>query len=315
MDLAKKLIDAACEAGVDAVKFQAFKTEALILANVRKAGYQIKNSGKPESQFEMLRQLELTKAQSMELQDHCRKKKILFLTTPFDEQSLDELDDLKLPAYKVASTDITNLLFLRKVARKNKPVILSTGMATLQDVDVALKTIYPLNKNVVLLQCSANYPVADREVNLNVIRAYKECFGILTGYSDHTVGVGAAPYAVALGAKVIEKHFTLDKTMTGPDHKASLEPQELRRLVEEIRNVERYLGTDRKDLTASERLNRRSLQKCLVAVGSIKKGQLFTENNIVAKRTGGTGISAINYKKLIGKRAAKDYETDDIIKV
>jgi N,N'-diacetyllegionaminate synthase len=315
MELARKLVDAAVAAGADAVKFQAFRTEALILASVRKASYQIKNSKTEESQFAMLKKLELTRAQNKELKDYCRKKRIIFLTTPFDEQSLDELDELDLPAYKIASTDITNLLFLRKVARKNKPVILSTGMATIEDVEAALRAIYPLNKNVVLLQCSANYPVADHEVNLRVMRVYRERFNILAGYSDHTVGLGASPYAVAAGAKVIEKHFTLDKGSDGPDHKASLDPRELKELVEEIRKVESYLGSETKALTASEKANRKSLQKCLVAARTIKKGELFSVGNIIGKRTGGVGISAIDYQKLIGKKALKDYETDHIIKI
>ena len=313
MDLAKKLVDAAVSAGADAVKFQAFRTEALILSNVPKAGYQIKNSGARQSQSAMLKALELSKAQNKILCDYCRIKKIVFLTTPFDETSLDEIDELKLPAYKVASTDITNLLFLQKVARKRKPLILSTGMATIDDVDQALKAIGPINRDVVLLQCSANYPVADDEVNLRVLQTYRERYGVIVGYSDHTRGLGASPYAVAMGAKVIEKHLTLDKGLSGPDHKASLDPDEFRSLVEEIRRVERFMGSKEKRLTASEVENRRSLQKCLVAAHPISKGSYFTHDNIIGKRTGGIGISAAEYQKLLKKKADRDYEKDEII--
>lgn len=313
MDMAKRLVDAACRAGADAVKFQAFRTEALILSNVPKANYQVKNSSGNESQFAMLKKLELSVSQNKELKEYCRKKKILFLTTPFDEKSLDELGILDLPAYKIASTDITNLLFLRKVARKGRPIILSTGMATLNDVKKALSVIRPLNKSVVLLQCSANYPVADDEVNLRVLDTYRKHFGILVGYSDHTSGLGASPYAVAAGARVIEKHLTLDKNLPGPDHKASLDPLEFKDLVVEIRKVERFLGSADKGLTSSEVANRKALQKCLVAAVPICRGDIFTLTNMIGKRTGGAGISVSDYEKLIGKKVKRDYAKDDII--
>lgn len=313
MDMAKRLVDAACRAGADAVKFQAFRTEALILSNVSKAGYQVKNSGAGESQSEMLKKLELSADQNRTLKEYCRKKGILFLTTPFDEISLDELDALDLDAYKVASTDITNLLFLRKVARKGKPVILSTGMATMADVKKALAAVRPLNKRIVLLQCSANYPVADDEVNLRVLEAYRKQFGILVGYSDHTRGLGASPYAVAAGARVIEKHLTLDKNLPGPDHKASLDPSEFKELVREIRRVEQFLGSAQKDLTSSETANRKSLQKCLVAAVAVAAGEPLTVRNMIGKRTGGVGVSVSDYTQLIGRKASRNYAKDDII--
>jgi N,N'-diacetyllegionaminate synthase len=313
MNLAKKLIDIAAEAKADAVKFQAFKAENLILKDVKKAPYQEVTTAAAETQFEMLKKLELTKAQNKELLDYCRKKNIIFLATPFDEGSLEELNELDLPAYKVASTDLTNLLFLKKIAAKGKPVILSTGMSYQSEVDAALEEIHPYNKNVILLQCTSNYPIEDFEVNLNVITTFKKKYKILVGFSDHSVGVGAAPYAVPLGARVIEKHFTTDKELPGPDHRASLSPGELKKFVMEIRKVECYLGSKTKEPVTSEINTRASLQKCLVAVRKIEKGNIITEKDIIGKRTGGTGISPINYRMVLGKKASRNYSVNDII--
>ncbi len=313
MIIARRLIDGAVRAGADAVKFQAFKTEQLILKNVDKPPYQLNTTDSRESQFDMLKKLELTKEQNIELNRYCQNKGIIFLTTPFDKYSLEELDELDLPAYKVASTDITNLLFLKKIARKGKPIILSTGMAYLAEVKTALEEIYPFNKDVILLQCTADYPVKDEELNLKVLNTYKEKFNILVGYSDHSAGIGGAPYAVAMGAKVVEKHFTLNKNSKGPDHKASLDLEELEHFVSEIRKVERYLGSQLKAPTVSESGTRRLLQKCLVAAKQIAKEEAFSENNITAKRTGGKGISPFYYKDIVGRKADKNYTTDEII--
>ena len=315
MGLAKKLIDLASDSGADAVKFQTFKAEHLILRSVKKASYQLKTTDPCESQFEMLRRLEVTKEQNMMLKKYCRKKGIIFLTTPFDEFSLDSLDSLDLPAYKIASTDLTNLPFLKKAAKKGKPIILSTGMSYLKEVKLALQEIYPFNKNVILLQCTANYPIRNTEANLNIISTFKDTFDILVGYSDHTVGIGALPYAVALGAKVVEKHFTLSKRLPGPDHKASLNPGELKEAVREIRRVEQFLGSYVKIPVASELHTRLALQKCLVASRFIGKGELLSEKNIVAKRTGGAGISPVFYRRIIGRRARRDFEADDCIAI
>lgn len=313
MDLAKRLIDVAVEAGANAVKFQAFKTENLILSNVQKAQYQQKTTGSDESQFEMLKKLEITKEQNIELINYCKHNNIIFLTTPFDEESLNELDSLDLPAYKVASTDTTNLLFLKKIAKKGKPIFLSTGMCFISEVELALKHINEYNKDVILLQCTANYPIKDTDANLNVVKTYQEKFDMLVGYSDHSVGIGASPYAVPMGAVVIEKHFTLDKNLSGPDHEASLSPEELKDFVAEIRKVEKYLGSYIKEPTLDEEKTRLSLQKSLVALHSIKKGELFTEQNLVAKRTGGKGISPIQIEQILGKKASKAYIKDEII--
>lgn len=315
MDLAKQMIDAAIMAGVDAVKFQTFKTEHLILKNIDKAPYQKITTDSSETQYDMLKRLEVTIEQTKELMDYCKEKGIIFLSTPFEKLSLDELDELDVPAFKIAATDLTNIQFLRQVAEKGKPIILSAGMCYLEEVRRALEAIYPINKDVILLQCTANYPIKDEETNLNVIRTFANEFDILVGYSDHSEGVGASPYAVALGAKVIEKHFTLDKNMEGPDHKASVNPSELRQLVLDIRRVESYLGDGVKMPSCSEQITRKSLQKCLVAKEFIERGDILTNENIVAKRTNGVGISAEYFDNVIGTAAAFDFEKDDIIKL
>lgn len=313
--VAKKLIDLASEAGADAVKFQAFKTESLILESVKKASYQQRTTNANESQFDMLKKLEVTKEQNLELKKYAKEKSIIFLTTPFDEVSLDEIDELDLPAYKIASTDTTNLPFLKKVAKKGKPIFLSTGMCYLSEIQMALETIYEFNKDVVLLQCTANYPIKDSEANLNIINTFKNTFDVLVGYSDHTVGTGAAAFAIPMGAKVVEKHFTLDKSLEGPDHTASLSFEELKEFVLLVRKVDSFMGSNIKKPNLSELNTRGSLQKSLVASSSIKKGDLFTEENIIAKRTGGVGISPIYYKDIISREANKNYLKDDIIKI
>lgn len=313
MNLAKQMIDAAAESGVDAIKFQTFKTDKLILKNIEKAPYQKLTTNSVETQYEMLKRLEVTREQTNVLMEYCKKKEILFLSTPFEKTSLDELDELGVSAFKVAATDLTNIQFLKQVAKKGKPIILSAGMCYLEEVRKALEALYPINKDVILLQCTANYPIHDTEANINVIRTFKKTFDILVGYSDHSQGVGASPYAVAAGAKVIEKHFTLDKDMEGPDHKASVTPDELKQLVADIRRVENYLGDGVKMPTCSEQMTRKSLQKCLVAQKEIKQGEMFDEENIVAKRTNGVGISALYYENVIGRIANHSYAPDEII--
>lgn len=315
IDIAKKLIDGAVEAGVDAVKFQAFKTEKLILKNIEKAPYQKKTSLATETQFDMLKRLELSKLQMKELKKYCEEKHIIFLSTPFEKNSLDELNELGVEAFKIAATDLTNIQLLRQIAEKQKPMILSAGMCYMEEVEKALKAIGEINNQLILLQCTANYPIKDEEANIGIVEMFREKFGILTGYSDHTSGIGASPYAVALGAKVIEKHFTLDKSMEGPDHKASVTPEELKQLVTEIRKVEKYIGNGIKMPTFSEQGTRKSLQKCLVACRNISCGDTYTDENVVAKRTNGEGISALYIDEVIGKRADRDYKEDEIIRV
>lgn len=315
IEIAKQLIDVAVAAGVNAVKFQYFKTKNLILSNVSKAIYQQKTTGKQETQFEMLQKLEITQKQNIILADYCKANNIMFLTTPFDEESLEELDFFDLPAYKVASTDTSNLLFLRKIAAKNKPVLLSTGMTYFSEIERALEEILPINQEVILFQCTSNYPVKNTEVNLRVLNTFAKRFNIITAFSDHTEGIGASPYAVAAGAKIVEKHFTLDKLAKGPDHKTSLNPEELIEFVKEIRKVDDFMGNSSKIPTLSEIGTRNSLQKCLVAVKAIKKGGEFTEQNIIAKRTGGHGIPAIYSLDVLGEVATKNFEKDEIIKL
>jgi N,N'-diacetyllegionaminate synthase len=313
MLVAKKLIDLASDVQADAVKFQSFKAEHVILENIEKAPYQKKTTDPAESQFDMLQKLEVSKEQNLGLKQYCEEKNIIFLTTPFDEYSLEELDELDLPAYKVSSTDTTNLLFLEKIAKKQKPIFLSTGMTYLSEVEMALETIYQYNKDVVLLQCTANYPIRDDEANLAVINTYKEYFDVLVGYSDHTGGVGAATFAIPMGAKVVEKHFTLGKTQPGPDHSASLSPNELKEFVKLVKQVDIYMGSSIKIPNLSEMRTRSSLQKCLVAACNINKGDIITKDNIIAKRTGGEGISPIYYKDIIGKNARRPYHKNEII--
>ena len=313
--VAKQLIDLAVDAKADAVKFQTFKAENLILSNIQKAPYQKNTTDACETQFDMLKKLEVSKEQNLELKQYCSVKGIIFLTTPFDEESLDELDELDLPAYKVASTDATNLPFLKKIAKKGKPIFLSTGMSYLSEVKLALETIYEHNKDVVLLQCTANYPIQDNEANLAVINTYRDNFDILLGYSDHSVGVGAAPFAIPMGAKVVEKHFTINKYDEGPDHAASLSPDELINFVKTVRRVDEYMGSTIKEPSPSEMGTRKSLQKCMVANKEIKKGELFSNDNLVAKRTGGIGISPIDFKNITGVKSHKTYKKNEVISI
>lgn len=315
IDTAFKLVDAACEAGVDAVKFQTFKTENLILKGIKKAPYQTETTDKEQSQYEMLKKLEFTYDDYNILNEYCEKKGIIFLSTPFEQGSLRLLDKIDIPAIKIAATDLTNIQYLKQAAKAGKPIILSAGMCYLEEIRIALEAIYPINKDVILLQCTANYPIEDREVNLNVIDTLKGEFDIMVGYSDHSKGIGASPYAVVKGARVIEKHFTLDKNAEGPDHKASILPEELEKLVKEVRKAEIYMGSGIKAPTYSEQFTRRSLQKNFVAATDIKCGEIFSDCNIVAKRTNGEGISALYYDVLVGREANKDYLKDEIIEV
>lgn len=315
MSVAKKLVDVAVEAGADAVKFQTFKTENLILANVEKAPYQSQTTDSQESQFNMLKKLEVSYAQNIEIKAYCEQKGIIFLTTPFDEDSVDDVVKVGVEAIKVASTDLTNIPLLRKVAKTGLPVFLSTGMSYLSEVQVAVNVIAETNPNLVLLQCTANYPIADNEANLAVLNTYKALFDCLLGYSDHSVGLGAAPFAIPLGARVVEKHFTLDKQGTGPDHLASLSPNELKDFVEQIRKVEAYMGDGIKQPTLSETATRASLQKSLVAIKNIQAGEELSLENIVAKRTGGKGLSPIYVDQILGTKAVKDFAKNDLIEM
>lgn len=315
LDLAKQLVDVACDAQADAVKFQTFKADHLILKEVKKAPYQRHTTASDESQYDMLRQLEFSIDDLRKIQTYARKRNMLVLTTPFEEYSLERLDDLHLPAYKIASTDLTNVRFLKKVAAKHKPIFLSTGMSYMEEVEIALDTLASINKDVMVLQCTANYPIKDDEANLNIIKTFASRFDMIVGYSDHTTGTDTGACAVAAGARVIEKHFTLDRSMKGPDHKASLDPQRLREYVQNIRRAEVYLGSCIKMPTLSELQTRISLQKYLVTAGAMKKGVKIEYRDVVAKRTGGYGISALYVNDVIGTKAVKNYKKDEIIEV
>ncbi|BCJ87881.1 N-acetylneuraminate synthase [Effusibacillus dendaii] len=337
LEIAKQLIDVACEAGADAIKFQTFKAEKLVGQNAPKAEYQTKTTDVFESQFEMIKKLELDETAHRVLIDYCLEKGIQFLSTPFDLESVDLLaNSFNLPRLKISSGEITNAPLLLKAARSGKPIILSTGMSTLGDVEQALAVLAfgytngsaipsinafnqaycstegqrALQENVVLLHCTTEYPTPFEDVNLSVMDTLSAAFGLPVGFSDHTPGIAVPAAAVARGAVVIEKHFTLDKTLPGPDHKASLEPDELYNMIQAIRQVEAAIGNPVKSPAPSELKNLSVARKSLVAARVIQKGEIFTEENLTVKRPGG-GISPMLYWEWLGKKAEKNYEPDE----
>ena len=314
LDLAKKLCDAAKEAGVDAVKFQTWKTENICTREVELATYQEENIlDKKSSQFQMLKNLELSYDQFSELQAYCKNIGIEFLSTPDEEESLNFLMSLNLPFIKIGSGEITNIPYLRKIASFGKPVILSTGMSSLTQVALAYDTLLSFGApEVQLLHCTTNYPCPKNEVNLNAMLTLKEAFKCKVGYSDHTLGIEVPIAAVALGAQIIEKHFTLDNTMDGPDHKASLEPHELKAMVNAIRNVEMALGDGIKKPNKSEQEIAKVVLKTIVASRNIKKGERLSENNLIVKRVG-KGLSPVYWDILLGTKAVKNYKEDEPI--
>lgn len=315
LELARRLIDAAAEAGADLVKFQTFKAESLVTATARKADYQTRNSGGGETQHEMLRRLELSPEAHHELIAHCAARGIGFFSTGFDLESVDFLVSLGLDKFKIPSGEITNLPYLRHVGRHGKEVILSTGMATLGDIEAAIEALEQAGtprSMLTVLHCTTEYPTPMNEVNLRAMQSIGQAFGVAVGYSDHTPGIEVAIAATALGASVIEKHFTLDRNLPGPDHKASLEPQELKAMVTAIRNIETALGDGIKRLTPSEATNRPVARKSLVAARPIRAGEAFSEENLAAKRPG-TGISPMQWDSIIGRIARRDYQSDEMI--
>ena len=309
--LAYKMIDVAKAAGADAIKFQTFVSENLVSTHAKKAEYQKENTGNQESQLEMLKKLELSYEDFRKLNEYCLKSGITFLSTAFDLESIGFLNTLNLPIWKVPSGEITNLPYLEKIAATKKEIIMSTGMSTLEEISDALGALKGAKK-ITILHCNTEYPTTMKDVNLRAMKTLKKEFGLDVGYSDHTEGIEVAIAAVALGANVIEKHFTLDKEMIGPDHKASLEPDELRRMVQSIRNVERALGSEKKGLTSSEEKNISIVRKSIVAKKRINKDEPFTEDNITIKRPG-NGISPMKWYQVIGSVALKDFEEDEII--
>ena len=316
IELAKKLVDAAKFAGVDAIKFQTFKAEKLVSKNAQKADYQKKNTGNADdSQLKMLKALELSYDEFRELKDYCDEQHIIFLSTAFDFESLDFLESIGIPIYKVPSGEITNLPYLERIARTGKEIILSTGMCTLDEVRDAMNVLKENGaENISVLHCTTEYPAPLEEVNLAAMQFMAKELNCSIGYSDHTEGIDVPIAAVALGASIIEKHFTLDKNMEGPDHKASLEPNELKDMVSAIRNVELAIGEQKKEPTESERRNMAIARKSIVASKRINKGDLFTEENLTVKRPG-NGISPMKWYEVLGKNAGRDFEEDELIEL
>jgi N,N'-diacetyllegionaminate synthase len=312
-----RLIDAAVEAGVDYVKFQTFKADKLVSEKAVKADYQIENTGNDtESQLQMLQKLELTPGQHEELITYCAEKNIRFFSTAFDLESLQYLSDIGLGMVKIPSGEITNLPYLRLAAKLFDKVILSTGMATIEDINAALQIFLDdgiSKENIVILHCNTEYPTPMHDVNLKAMLHIQEVFRTAVGYSDHTLGIEIPIAAVSLGAVMIEKHFTLDKQMEGPDHKASLEPAELKAMVDAIRNVElAFSGSGFKEPSESEKKNITVGRKSIFAKYAIKAGEIFTEDNLTTKRPG-TGLSPMLLPSILGKKAMRDYEPNDMI--
>jgi N,N'-diacetyllegionaminate synthase len=317
MRLARELIDVAAGAGADRVKFQTFSADRLVTASAAKAPYQERATGVAESQHAMLRRLELTRAMHVELLAHCAARGIQFLSTGFDVDSVDMLVALGADCFKIPSGEITNLPYLRHVGRYGKPVILSTGMSSLGEIEAALAVLEQSGTpraRITVLHCTTEYPAPMAEVNLRAMLTIRDAFGVAVGYSDHTPGIEVATAAVALGAAVIEKHFTLDRTLPGPDHKASLEPAELRALVSAIRNVELALGDGVKRATASELRNRPIGRKSIVAARAIAAGEVLSAENLTVKRPG-TGISPMHWDQLLGRRAPRNFAPEELIEL
>jgi N,N'-diacetyllegionaminate synthase len=313
LDSAIEIVDQAKEAGADCIKFQTFISRNLVAKTANKADYQIENTGTSESQLAMLSKLELSYHDFIIINRYCKDKNIQFLSSPFDLESIDFLNNLEMPFWKIPSGEITNLPYLLKIAKTHKPVILSTGMSTLDEIQAAIDV---LNKNgcgdITLLHCTTEYPAPYQDVNLKAMITLRNMFQVPVGYSDHTLGIEIPIAAVAMGAKVIEKHFTLDRNMEGPDHKASLEPHELKAMVSAIRNVEAALGSGEKKPSESEKKNIAVARKSIVARRDIKKGEVFTEENITTKRPG-NGISPMRWFEVLGKKAIKYFKEDELI--
>jgi len=318
LEIAKKLIDAASDAGVDYIKFQTFKTEFLVSKKAEKAEYQKKNSNNSEdSQYSMLKKLELSIENHKELIDYCNAKSIRFFSTAFDLESIDVLANLKFGFWKIPSGEITNFPYLKKIAQFGEPVILSTGMSNMNEIGQAISILTQngiKKEDITILHCNTEYPTPMTDVNLSAMQTIAETFNTKVGYSDHTKGIEVPIAAVALGACVIEKHFTLDKNMEGPDHAASLEPTELKAMVSAIRNIELALGSNEKKVTNSEQKNIAIARKSIVAAMKINKGDIFTIQNITTKRPG-NGISPMRWEEVLGEKATKDFEPDELIEL
>ena len=315
LELAYQLIDAAKKSGADAVKFQTFKADSVVSKSAAKAEYQKKTTDADESQYDMIKKLELSISNHHSLINYCKKQRIQFLSSPFDLESIHLLAEMGLNIFKIPSGEITNLPYLREIGKLKKEVILSTGMADINEISDAIKVITESGtaiENLTVLHCNTEYPTPFEDVNLNAMLTIKTAFNVKVGYSDHTNGIEIPVAAVALGAEIIEKHFTLDKNMEGPDHKASLEPDELKRMVNAIRNIEKAMGNGVKRPSSSEEKNKSISRKSLVAARPIKKGERFSADNVTTKRPG-TGISPMRWDEVVGRVAQINYKEDDMI--
>jgi len=318
IEMAKKLIDAACDCDVDYVKFQTTKgPEAITSKFAQMADYQKKNLNQDESQLEMLRKILLRMEDFEELNTYCGKQGVKFMSTPFDLESVDFLAGLNMDYMKIPSGEITNLPYLRKIAKLHIPVIMSSGMCTLGDIEAAMNVLTNnglSESEISLLHCNTEYPTPFEDVNLRAMLTLKQCFGVRVGYSDHTKGVEVPIAAVAMGAEIIEKHFTLDRTLPGPDHVASLEPKELKAMTVAIRHIEKAVGTGVKKVTASEQKNIAIARKSIIAARNIKAGELFTDENLTTKRPG-SGISPMRWDDVVGKTAKRNFMEDELIEL
>lgn len=318
LDLAKELVRKAVEAGADYIKFQTFKAEKCVSKNAKKADYQIQNTKKEaESQLEMVKKLELSNEDHYELIKLCQELGIQFFSTAFDPESIELLHNLGLSLWKIPSGEITNYPYLKKIASYHQPVIMSTGMCTVEDITDCLKVLMDnglTKEQITILHCNTEYPTPYEDVNLRAMQTIADTFGVKVGYSDHTRGIEVPIAAVALGATVIEKHFTLDRNLPGPDHIASLEPDELKAMVSSIRNIEKALGSAEKKVSESERKNIAIARRSIIAARDIKKGEILTEENLIAKRPG-TGISPMRWNEVIGTKAIRDFGEDELIEI
>jgi N,N'-diacetyllegionaminate synthase len=317
LELAFELIDAASDAGADVVKFQTFKAEKLVTQYASKADYQLETTGSKETQFEMIKKLELSYDMHLKLISRCKEKGIRFSSTGFDSSSVDVLIELGVDFLKVPSGEITNLPYLRHVGTKGLPILLSTGMCTMEEVVIALEVLEKAGArkhDITVLHCNTEYPTPMEDVNLRAMLSMENELGVKVGYSDHTLGIEVPIAAVVLGAIVIEKHFTLDRTMEGPDHAASLEPDELKQMVYSIRNIEKAMGEVSKKPSKSEEVNIGVVRKSIVASKNIKAGEKFTEENLAVKRPG-TGISPLKWDEILGLESKKDFQADELISI
>ena len=315
LEMAHRLVEVAAQSGADFVKFQTFKADRLVTRQAAKADYQRQLTAEDESQYDMIHRLELTPEIHVELNEHCRRQGIRFLSTGFDIESLDLLAGLGIPLFKIPSGEITNLPYLQHIGRIGKPVILSTGMADMAEIGAALKVLEqagtPRNQ-ITVLHCNTEYPTPMRDVNLRAMLSIRDAYGVQVGYSDHTAGIEVPIAAVALGATVIEKHFTLDRNLPGPDHQASLEPGELKAMVAALRNIELALGDGVKRPSPSEAKNIPMARKSLVAACPIRAGEPFTLDNLAVKRPG-TGVSPMRLNEMLGRLAGRDFQADELI--